>query len=274
MKFLRRKRKVLDFRQMDEELLGASIRHYAHMLDKITTTRWREGRGRVYKEKLEKALGVWRENSFEKSDDIRWAEKTLDEFNEWNRQKKPIFPKGKVKKMESAYDVIKNRRSIRCFEDRNVEKEKILKVLKAGMWAPSSGNRQTWAFIAKKRLEKERSAKAELSFQKEGWRSGAVLIYVAIDRRPYGPKEKFAGAMDAAAAIQNMLLMAHSLGLGGCWSYLADLVDQNKLRKRLGLSDYYYVYSAVLLGYPIGSPKAPGRKPLERTVKFLIERGA
>lgn len=269
MKFLRREKKVPDFRQMDEDLLGASIRHYAHMLDKITIMKWSEGRGRVYKEKLEKALRVWRENYFDKSDDIRWAEKTLDEFNEWNRQKKPFFPERKVKKMESVYGVIKNRRSIRCFEDKDVEKEKILKVLEAGMWAPSSGNRQTWKFIVKKRLGKERPAKAELSFQKEGWKSGAVLIYVAIDRRPYGPKEKFAGAMDAAAAIQNMLLMAHSLGLGGCWSYLADLVDQNKLRKRLGLSDYYYVYSAILLGYPIGSPKAPGRKQLERTVELI-----
>jgi nitroreductase len=269
LKFLHRKKKVPDFRHMDKELLGASIRHHAHMLDKIVITRWSEGRGRIYKEKLEKALGLWHENCFEKSDDIRWAEKTLDEFNEWNRQNKPIFPERKIEKMESVYNVIKSRRSIRCFEDKSVEKEKILRVLESGMWAPSSGNRQTWTFIVKKRLEKERPAKAELSFQKEGWRSGAVLIYVAIDMRPYVPTEKFAGAMDAAAAIQNMLLMAHSLGLGGCWSYLADLVDQNKLRKRLGLSKYYYVYSVILLGYPIGSPNAPGRKPLERTAKFL-----
>lgn len=96
-----------------------------------------------------------------------------------------------------------------------------------------------------------------------------MLIYVAIDKRPYGKKEKYAAAMDAAAAIQNMLLMAHYLGLGGCWTYLADLVDQKKLRKELGLKDHYYLYSAILLGYPMEYPSEPCRKPLDKVTKFI-----
>lgn len=260
---------------MDEDLLGTTIRYYAHYLDKIVRGRWVEGRGRRYGEKLKTALKVWRRRGFEVSDDVSWAETTLKTFNEWNSSRKPIFPSPSERTVAmDIYDLIKQRRSIRCFKQKGVEKEKILKVLEAGMWAPSSGNRQTWRFVVKNRIAEEPAPKVELCFQKEKWRGGSVIIYVAIDSRPYGPKEKFASAMDAAAAIQNMLLVAHSLGLGGCWSYLADLVDQNKLRKRLGLSDYYYVYSAILLGYPTGSPKAPGRKPLERTAKFLIERGA
>lgn len=254
---------------MDEDSLGATIRYNAHLLDKIIKMKWIKGRGDRYKQRLERALMVWRKEGLEISEDISWAETTLEKIDEWNRQKKPIFPKRKRSKIMDIYDVIKQRRSVRCFEERDVEKENIEKVLEAGMWAPSSGNRQTWKFIVKKRVQGEKAAKGELSFKEGKWRRGSVLIYVAIDTRLYGEKEKFAGAMDAAAAIQNMLLMAHYLGLGGCWSYMADLINQSELRKQLGLDDYYYVYSAILLGYPLDFSEAPGRKPLDKAAKFI-----
>jgi len=93
------------------------------------------------------------------------------------------------------------------------------------------------------------------------------MIYVAIDERLYA--EKYSAAMDAAAAIQNMLLMAHYLELGGCWMYLSELTNQNKLQKKLGLKNYFYVYSVILLGYPAEFPKEPCRKPLEKIVRFI-----
>ncbi len=95
------------------------------------------------------------------------------------------------------------------------------------------------------------------------------MVYVGIDQRLYGEKEKFAASMDAASAIENMLLMAHNLSLGGCWMYLADLVSQEKLRRSLNLEDYYYVYSVILLGYPVEYPEEPARKPLNKIVKFM-----
>lgn len=254
---------------MDEDLLGATIRHSAHLLDKVIKMKWIEGRGNYYREKLGRALMVWRKRGLEVSDDISWAEKTLEKFDEWNRKKKPIFAKRTYMEPMNVYDVIRQRRSVRCFEKRDVEKEKILKILEAGMWAPSSGNRQTCNFIVKRRFREEKAIKGELSLEEGKWRKGYVLIYVAIDTRLYGEKEKFAGAMDAAAAIQNMLLMAHYLGLGGCWSYMADLVNQSELKKQLGLDDYYYIYSAILLGYPLDFPETPGRKPLNKAVKFI-----
>lgn len=269
--FFSRKNEISEFAEMDQDLLGATIRHSAHRLDKVIRMKWSEGRGRRYKDKLERALMIWRRNGFKISDDISWAEVILHKYDEWNIQKTPFFSKIQYTELMNIFDVIKQRRSIRYFKHKDIEKAKILKVLEAGMWAPSSGNRQTWRFIVKKRVITEIGPKLELSFQKEKWRGGSVIIYVAIDSRPYGLKEKYAGALDAGAAIQNMLLMAHSIGLGGYWSYMADLVDQNNLRKLLELSDYYYVYSAILLGYPVGYPEAPGRKPLERIAKFLIE---
>lgn len=265
-----RKPKFTDLVEIDEDLLGYVIRHSAHILDKIIRRRWIQGRGAYSRKKLEKALMIWQEKSFERTNDILWAEHVLEKFDAWNKGKKPIIPKGKKVIANNIYDVIRQRRSVRCFEDKEIEQEKIMKILKAGRYAPCSGNRQSWKFIVQRISGgSPTAAKTELSFEEEEWRRGSVLIYVAIDERPYGKKEKYAAAMDVAAAIQNMLLVAHYLSLGGCWTYLADLVDQNRLRKELGLKDYHYIYSAVLLGYPMEYPSEPGRKPLDKMTKFI-----
>jgi len=261
--------KFMDLREMDEDLLGYIIRHSAHILDKVIRRKWVQGRGAYSRKRLEKALMVWQEKGFEKTNDILWAECVLEKFDEWNEVKTPIIPKGKKVTANNIYDALRQRRSIRCFKDKDIEQEKIMKILEAGRHAPCSGNRQSWTFIVKKRFRGPPAPKSELSFDEEEWRRGSVLIYVAVDERPYGKKEKYAAAMDAAAAIQNMLLMAHYLGLGGCWTYLADLVDQNRLRTELGLKAHYYLYSAVLLGYPMEYPSEPCRKPLDKVTKFI-----
>lgn len=255
---------------MDEGLLRAFIVHYAHILDKITKTKWVEGKGFFYYGKITEAVKTWYKKNFDVSSDIIWAERVLERYHKWEEQKKPIksiVTPEKKKETKNIYEVIRQRRSIRCFENRTVEKEKIIKVLEAGRWAPCSGNRQAWKFIVQRRTRGAYIAKQELSFEKEEWRRGSVLIYVAIDERLY--PEKYTAAMDAAVAIQNMLLMAHCLGLGGCCLYLAELANQNRLREKLGLQDHYYIYSAVLLGYPAESPEEPCRKPLEKTTKFI-----
>lgn len=263
----------MDFEKMDEDLLRTFIRYYAHILDKISRTRWIESKAVSYnrnKFRLIQAIKTWRGKNFNMDDDILWAERVIKRYNKWEEEKKPIEPiiVSKEKREEGdIYDLIKQRRSIRYFGNKDIEKEKIMKILEAGRWAPCSGNRQAWKFIVQKRVRGSYSAKPELDFEKEKRRQGSVVIYVAIDERLY--PEKYAAAMDAAAAIQNMLLMTHHLGLGGCWLYLAELVtNQNKLRKKLGLENYYYVYSAILLGYPAEFPDEPCKKPLDTLVIY------
>jgi len=260
--------KSVNPQRMDEDLLGTLIRHYAHILDKITKTKWGDRKGIYYYDKLQEAIKTWYERKFDISRDISWAEQILEQYHKWEDEKKPIrFDNNKLEKEKDVYEVIRQRRSIRYFEKRDIEKEKLIKVLEAGRWAPCSGNRQAWKFIVQRRIKGVYIAKQELSFEREEWRAGSVIIYVAIDERLY--PEKYTAAMDAAAAIQNMLLMAHSLGLGGCWMYISELTKQKNLRKKFGLDGYYYIYAAVLLGYPAEHPEPPHRKPLEKCVKFI-----
>ena len=263
----------MDIEAMDEGLLGTFIRHNAHILDKVSKTMWTKSKAASYaqcKSRLMQAVEEWYRKRLGKSDDISWAEGVIRRYEKWEREKSLIEPTISEEKGEQdvVYDVIRHRRSMRYFKNKDIEEEKIKQILEAGRWAPSSGNRQACKFIVQKRTRGSYAAKEELDFKKERHRQGAVVVYIAVDGRLY--PEKYAAAMDAAAAIQNMLLTAHHLGIGGCWLYLAELVtNQAKLRKKLSLEDYYYIYSAILLGYPAEVPEAPGRKPLQKIARFV-----
>lgn len=264
----------MEYDKMDEDLLRTFIRYYAHALDKISRTRWNENKACYYdqyRNKIIKAIRIWRGKNYVMSDDILWAEQVIKYYSRWYEEKKPVEPafafKGK-RECRDLYEIIRQRRSIRYFENKDVSKETIMKILEAGRWAPCSGNRQAWKYIVQKRVRGQYSAKLELDFEKERKRQGSIVIYVAVDERLY--PEKYAAAMDVAASIQNMLLMLHHLDLGGCWLYLSETVtNQNKLRKKLGLEDYYYIYSCILIGYPAEFPGEPCKKPLEKLVSFV-----
>lgn len=261
----------MNIEAMDEELLGVFIRSKAHILNKVSKTRWTKNKADTYavdKQRLIAAIEDWHVRSLEISDDITWAKEIIQRYSEWEESKAPVKLSVAPPKAGGFYNTIRHRRSIRYFESREIEDDKIMTILDSARWAPCSGNLQAWKLVVQKRLKGQYIAIPELDFNKEKWRQGAAVIYVAIDERLY--PEKYTAAMDAAVAIQNMLLTAHHLGLGGgWWVYLAENAHQEKLRHKLGLEDYHYVYSAILLGYPAESPEAPGRKPLEKIVRFI-----
>ncbi|MBD3226951.1 MAG: nitroreductase family protein [Candidatus Lokiarchaeota archaeon] len=113
-----------------------------------------------------------------------------------------------------------SRRSIRNFQDEKIEKDIILKILEAGRWAPSGLNNQPWEFIVVKSENKDRLAKC--TKYSEIIRSAPVCIAVYYNkRRGYSYVKDIQGV---AAAMQNMLLAIHLLGLGGVW--LGEILNQ------------------------------------------------
>jgi nitroreductase len=267
--------KMADPQTMDDHLLGMIITHRGHRLDKATKGEWTSNKaadGFRYKSQLEAALEVSRSRKKE-GDHITWAERVLTRYRIKEKDRERVLETVTPQLTSQAGDIfslIKGRRSIRYFQAREIEKEKIEKILEAGKWAPCSGNRQAWHFVVQKVVKSGPSAKQKKepeSFDYQPLPHGTVVIYVAIDERIY--PWKYAAAMDAAAAIQNMLLMAQHLGLGACWYYGGERLDQVKLRARFGLPDHYYIYSTVQLGYPAEAPEAPGRRPLHEITTFI-----
>ncbi|HDH40986.1 MAG TPA: nitroreductase family protein [Candidatus Altiarchaeales archaeon] len=158
-------------------------------------------------------------------------------------------------------DTIKNRRSIRHFSSRNVESDKIDKILEAAKWAPSAGNLQARDFILiKDSKTRDKIATAALN---QGFISEApIVIVVCANRRRSGYRygrrgESLYCIQDATASIQNMLLMAHSMGLGSCW---VGAFDEEKIREILGIPPEVRPVAIIPIGYPDEIPVTPERR--------------
>src|SRR5512135_1609558 len=116
-----------------------------------------------------------------------------------------------------ALRVIYTRRSVRSFTGEAVSRDALMKILRAGMSAPSAVNIQPWAFVTvtdRKTLDRlcER-----LPYAKMLDTAGAAIVVCGIP----GKDEVYAAkywVMDCSAATENILLAAHALGLGAVWT--------------------------------------------------------
>lgn len=154
----------------------------------------------------------------------------------------------------STLEIIKKRRSVKEYLDKEVPSEIIEKIVEAGIWAPSACNVQGWHFL----VINDKKGLQDLTKQGVVHLSNVpVGIFVLYDKRLVN-KEYQDHFQSAAAAIQNMHLMAFELGLGSCW--VCDLPKRNKLKKMLGAPWYFEIIALFTLGYPKSYPPVVKRK--------------
>lgn len=164
--------------------------------------------------------------------------------------------------MMDISEVIFNRRSIRRYTNQNVDDATVREIIHAGMYAPSASNKQPWHFIVfserptKEAIMAVHPHAAMLSQAKKG-------ILVCFDEQlQHGPGY---GAIDCSAATQNMLLMAHLLGLGACWIGVCPRQERMKaIGEIFHLPDHMVAFSIVSLGYPAQTKEKPDRTNPER----------
>lgn len=156
---------------------------------------------------------------------------------------------------------IRGRRSIRRYTDRPVSKEVLETLLDAARWAPSGGNQQRWRFI----VVTEHATKELLRKCSPGVFGGpAVYVVICEEGPPDGDPGARKGCLaDCAIAAQNMMLAAHSLGLGSCviLSY-----SPSAMQEILDLPARIKPVLVVVLGYPAEDPEPPARRPLSEIV--------
>jgi nitroreductase len=253
--------------RMDQALLGAKIRNFAHILDCETKP---HSQKRTYirtrTKKLEEALGIWK-RKYPLTEDIQWAQDVLLRCKNHltKDHNKGVFS-GFVNKTDDFWEIIRTRRSIRVWNERKLNADLLKKVIDAGRWAPSSCNRQACVLYRIERTElKERISLIRTGRKVHSITDASVIILVGVDQRPYLPNEAHAPAMDAAAVIENTLLAARAEGLGSCWMYwhVLDTAMEKKLRRELRIPGYIALMSLICLGYPGERPSPPGRKPVE-----------
>ena len=145
-------------------------------------------------------------------------------------------------------DAIFNRRSIRRFSKQAVEHEKIEKLLRAAMQAPSAVNQQPWEFIVvQNKGSLERLAGISAYSKMVADAPLAIVLLGNEDRM----RLQHHWEQDMAAAAQNILLEATYLGLGGVWLGVAPMKDRMKLISELyGLKSKLRPFCVIPLGYP------------------------
>jgi nitroreductase len=172
----------------------------------------------------------------------------------------------------SILEVIKSRRSIKEFKDQEIPEEAIEVLIEALRWAPSAGNLQSrkFYFVLNEDL-RNKLAQAGLKQNFVSFIARAPLVIVACaDLRiasRYGERgTQLYCIQDTAASIQNLLLVAHDLGLGTCW---AGAFNEEKVKEILDLPDNLRPVAIVPVGYPARTPKAPDRVLKKDAVKIL-----
>lgn len=143
------------------------------------------------------------------------------------------------------------RTSIRKYENRPVEQEKIDRILRAAMAAPSAGNQQPWEFYVVTDKEKIR-ALSQVSPYAKCAADAPVLIVPCY--RTEGLRFPEFDLIDLSIATEHILLEITAQGLGGVWLAVAPIADRvEKADAILGIGDRLHAFALVPFGYPAES---------------------
>ena len=154
--------------------------------------------------------------------------------------------------MEDILDTIVSRRSVKSYKSDMVEEEKIDRVIKAGMYAPTGKNAQSPIILAITNRE-IRDKLSSLIAEHRGV-SGDPFYGAPVVLTVLADKSIFTHVYDGSCVIENMLLEAHSIGLGACWIHHAKEIFGTQyckdLLKSLGIVGEYEGVGSCILGYP------------------------
>lgn len=165
----------------------------------------------------------------------------------------------------SVQTAISERRSIRAYQNKPVEDEKLQLVLEAARLAPSARNRQEWRFIVVKDRETREKLAAAANGKQFVAEAPVIIAACATEAEYVMSCGQPAGTVDTSIAFSFLILQAHELGLGTCW---LGAYDENAVKEILCIPPHVRVVAMSPLGYPAQSPEAKPRKSLEEIVAY------
>lgn len=165
----------------------------------------------------------------------------------------------------SVLDVIRERGSIREYQDRAIPKDELLKIIEAATLAQSAANHQPWQFI----VVTEPATKVKLveAAHNQSFISEAATVVVCLanpgESGKVGSFDSF--LVDLAIAAENIALVAWELGIGSCW---IGAFNEEKVKQLFGVPRNIRVVSLLALGYPAEKPKAKHRKAVQKIFHY------
>ena len=177
--------------------------------------------------------------------------------------------------MTDLMEIIKERRSIRKYEEKDIPEELVNRVFDAVRWTPSWVNTQCWEIIVvkdKKIKEKLQDTISKGNPAAKSIVAAPVVLAVCgrLEKSGYY-KDKVATKFgdwfmfDLGLATQNLCLMAHHLGLG---TVIVGLFDHDRAKQILNVPAGYELVVLIPMGYPAKTPSAPKRREVEEFTHY------
>jgi nitroreductase len=176
---------------------------------------------------------------------------------------------------EKILELISTRQSDRKYSDKEVEKDKLDRIIKAGRMAPSACNAQPWRFIVvtdpELRARISEAASAKLLGMNSFVNQAPVILVVVREQPNFTSKvggtikNKDYSLIDIGIASENLCLQARAEGLGSC---MIGWFDEAMLRKILDIPRSKRVELLITIGYSLSDLREKRRKPPEITVSY------
>jgi nitroreductase len=178
--------------------------------------------------------------------------------------------------MNNTIETILSRRSIRSYQDKKIPEQDLQEIIKCGIYAPSSRNKQDWHLTVITNKEKideinkmaiEGMIRFGIEINKDSHIFYKAPCIIVISSKIGGFSE-----INIGCVIENIAIAAKSMGYGSCivgqTRYLYHKADKIDVDRILKIPEGYEHDLAICLGYPDG--KEPEAKPRrERTVDYI-----
>jgi len=164
-----------------------------------------------------------------------------------------------------VFTAIRERRSVRAYKDKDVEEDKLKKVLEAARLSPSASNRQEWKFVVVKNAETRKKLADAAYGQKFVGEAPVVIVACATESKKVMTCGQLAYTVDLSIACAYMILEACEQGLGTCW---LGTFNEEEVKNILGIPKPMRVVTMTPLGYPDQPPSPKLRKTLDEIVCF------
>jgi len=192
------------------------------------------------------------------------SSKAVSESNQSGKSsEKPIHQPGRV------FEVVRDRRAIRSFTDREIPDDALKVILESAIWAPTGSNEQAWYFIVVRNRKLIEKIKAVTPGMLADENPAVVVVACRDKRRAYEVADVIGrdvvSPLEVAMAVQNMLLVAWDMGIGSCPKAS---IDVDALRIILKLPEHIEPVLLVTFGYPAEVPEPPPRRGLEEVVRY------
>ncbi|MDO4317611.1 MAG: nitroreductase family protein [Lachnospiraceae bacterium] len=154
-----------------------------------------------------------------------------------------------------------HRTSIRKYREGKVENEKVERLLRAAMAAPSACNQQPWEYYVVTDRQKLEALAASSPYA--GCTKGAPLAFVACYREACTAPEY--AQIDLSASVENLLLEADAQGLGAVWLGIAPIAERmERVAEILELPEGLKAFAIIPCGYPAEEKQQQNRYDVSR----------